>query len=542
MTYLPQSSASPLLPPQALGGGAASAPREQPVTSALEAIGQAARSEATPPSLEGRVSTAVPAEAAPPYSPEKVNLLAAVRVDGFALFNASLELRNDRDIVLAAVRLYGEALQYASLELRNDRDIVLAAVTQSGLALPYASQELRNHRDIVLAAVRQCGEALQFAGEALQNNPAIVRAAVTQSGSALRYAGYELQNDHDIVLAAVRQYGIALHNASPELQNDRAIVLAAVTKNGVALQFASVELRNDPDIVLAAVRQYGVALEVASPELQNDPGIVLAAVTQNGSALRSAGYALQNDPGIVLAAVTQNAWALHFASTELRNDPRFLLAAAEKNGLVLDQIPEPLRTLEVCSAAVAQNVEAISRVPRALIEEARSQMDNPSYFPLLPTEEQTPERARGAVEHNPLSLGCINATVVDKGILIAALRRKPEALNLIDPDLLTDTLVNALVYNSDSLTPNNAVTDTNEARKSALKKLADLAMKAKTYNPDIIYLLAQYFNDDREFMIFAIAKCGVDFTIASERLRGDPSVTSEILNINPAARDGVLEM
>jgi hypothetical protein len=517
MTYLPQSSASPLLPPQALGGGAASAPREQPVTSALEAIGQAARSEATPPSLEGRVSTAVPAEAAPPYSPEKVNLLAAVRVDGFALFNASLELRNDRDIVLAAVRLYGEALQYASLELRNDRDIVLAAVTQSGLALPYASQELRNHRDIVLAAVRQCGEALQFAGEALQNNPAIVRAAVTQSGSALRYAGYELQNDHDIVLAAVRQYGIALHNASPELQNDRAIVLAAVTKNGVALQFASVELRNDPDIVLAAVRQYGVALEVASPELQNDPGIVLA-------------------------AVTQNAWALHFASTELRNDPRFLLAAAEKNGLVLDQIPEPLRTLEVCSAAVAQNVEAISRVPRALIEEARSQMDNPSYFPLLPTEEQTPERARGAVEHNPLSLGCINATVVDKGILIAALRRKPEALNLIDPDLLTDTLVNALVYNSDSLTPNNAVTDTNEARKSALKKLADLAMKAKTYNPDIIYLLAQYFNDDREFMIFAIAKCGVDFTIASERLRGDPSVTSEILNINPAARDGVLEM
>jgi hypothetical protein len=75
-----------------------------------------------------------------------------------------------------------------------------------------------------------------------------------------------------------------------------------------------------------------------------------------------------------------------------------------------------------------------------------------------------------------------------------------------------------------------------------LQWLADLAMKGKIGNNDIIYLLAQYFNYDREFMIFAIAKHGVEFTIASERLRGDPSVVSEIIDINPKARDCIPEI
>ena len=132
--------------------------------------------------------------------------------------------------------------------------------------------------------------------------------------------------------------------------------------------------------------------------------------------------------------------------------------------------------------------------------------------------------------------------VVDDETLIAAVRRKPEALNLIHPDLLTASHVATLVYDHDALLPNNAAADPNEGRKRALKKLADLAMKGKIGNNDIINVLARYFNDDREFMIFAIAKCGVDFTIASERLRGDPSAVSEIMDINPMAEDSIPAM
>jgi hypothetical protein len=70
-------------------------------------------------------------------------MLAAVQLNGFALEDASEDLRKDRDVVLAAVQQNGLALQYASEDLRKDRDVVLAAMQQDGAALAYASPKLK---------------------------------------------------------------------------------------------------------------------------------------------------------------------------------------------------------------------------------------------------------------------------------------------------------------------------------------------------------------------------------------------------------------
>ena len=51
----------------------------------------------------------------------------------------SLQLIYDRKSLLAAVRQDGQALEDASVELRQDREVVLAAVQQHGYALQYAS-------------------------------------------------------------------------------------------------------------------------------------------------------------------------------------------------------------------------------------------------------------------------------------------------------------------------------------------------------------------------------------------------------------------
>ena len=63
---------------------------------------------------------------------DRAKLLAAVQRDpfGFALYDASAELKADREVVLAAVQQNGFALGYASAELRADREVVLAAVQQ----------------------------------------------------------------------------------------------------------------------------------------------------------------------------------------------------------------------------------------------------------------------------------------------------------------------------------------------------------------------------------------------------------------------------
>ena len=54
----------------------------------------------------------------------------------------------DRDEVLAAVKKDGWALYDADDSLKKDREIVLEAVKQNGYALDYASEELQNDPEL----------------------------------------------------------------------------------------------------------------------------------------------------------------------------------------------------------------------------------------------------------------------------------------------------------------------------------------------------------------------------------------------------------
>jgi hypothetical protein len=75
---------------------------------------------------------------------EKIDILAAVTQNGYALRLASVELRANKEVVLPAVTQNGYALDFASIELRADKEVVLAAVIQDGYALLFASDELKN--------------------------------------------------------------------------------------------------------------------------------------------------------------------------------------------------------------------------------------------------------------------------------------------------------------------------------------------------------------------------------------------------------------
>jgi hypothetical protein len=144
-----------------------------------------------------------------------------------------------------------------------------------------ASVALKNDREIVLAAVTQKVTALEYASDALKNDREIILAAVTQNGYALRYASDALKNDREIVLIAVNEKGLALMDASVALKNDREIVLAAVTNTGTALEFVPVQFQNDREIVLAAVTLNEDALEYASDEIKRDKNFWVEAIARN---------------------------------------------------------------------------------------------------------------------------------------------------------------------------------------------------------------------------------------------------------------------
>lgn len=87
---------------------------------------------------------------------------------------ANEKLQGDRDVMLAAVKVDGQALYYGSKEIRNDKDVVLEAVTKKGLILKYASNELRKDKEIVLVAIKQDKRALEYvSSEELKQDPDI---------------------------------------------------------------------------------------------------------------------------------------------------------------------------------------------------------------------------------------------------------------------------------------------------------------------------------------------------------------------------------
>ena len=65
---------------------------------------------------------------------------------------------------------YGNNLKFASIDLKNDKEIVLAAVIQNGNALQFASIYCRSNKEIVLQAVKQDKHALKYAIKNLKNN------------------------------------------------------------------------------------------------------------------------------------------------------------------------------------------------------------------------------------------------------------------------------------------------------------------------------------------------------------------------------------
>ena len=132
-------------------------------------------------------------------------MLWRVSQGGYALEDATEELRGDQEIVTRAVFQDGMALQYATEELKGDREIVMQAVSQDGYALQYATEELKGDREIVMQAVSDVGYALQYATEELKGDHEVVMRAVSKNGFALRFASQNLKGDKEMMQHAFRQ-------------------------------------------------------------------------------------------------------------------------------------------------------------------------------------------------------------------------------------------------------------------------------------------------------------------------------------------------
>lgn len=285
--------------------------------------------------------------AAPELREQKDLIWSAVSQCGQALQWASPALKNDYAVVHQAVTTDGLAFTFASEELRKRSELAWVAVGNCpcGRALEAASVELRDEHDLVKRAVSRVGRALQFASERLRSDRDLVLLAIATCQEALSWASADLRNDSVVVLAAVRQCGTALAWASVEVRTMRDVVLEAVRNTGEALEFASEQLQDDTDLALQAIRHTGKALRFASPRLKDDEMMVREAVKNDPRALEFASVNQQNNMAIVQEAVEGGApEAVRYLSEMQQADYELLVALVECDGRVFDYAPEHLRT------------------------------------------------------------------------------------------------------------------------------------------------------------------------------------------------------
>lgn len=136
----------------------------------------------------------------------------------------------------------------ATIELRDNTEVVDAACSQEDCALELARERLRGNRDIVLRAVSCHGIALRFASIDCCSDDEIVWEAVLQSGEALQFAEKRFLSDVAMVLSAVSNDPVVVMEWRSKVSSwngNTGVVMRAVAVSQYAIRFARQECNHD---------------------------------------------------------------------------------------------------------------------------------------------------------------------------------------------------------------------------------------------------------------------------------------------------------
>ena len=212
----------------------------------------------------------------------------------------NLPIWSDKDIVISVSTENGYALENASLNLKDDKEVVLAALREAGLVLEEASERLRSDKDVVKQAISTHAAALQDASPDLQLDKDLVMHQMISvldpdnNGHQYFYEWFSiegwdinLRSDQTLVIQALKIFNempyddFFAEEAKSLILNfphpSQEFFFAIININGYWIKYLDDEFKADKKIVLAAVQNSVNAFQFASDELQKDPDIIKAA-------------------------------------------------------------------------------------------------------------------------------------------------------------------------------------------------------------------------------------------------------------------------
>ena len=103
-------------------------------------------------------------------------VMKKVQEDGRNIYDASIELKKNKNIVIEAVKQCPDVV-YSDTDLNiylKDIEVMLEVVKKDGYMLRFASEELRNNEDIVVEAVKASKGAIKYVSNKIKDNEEIM--------------------------------------------------------------------------------------------------------------------------------------------------------------------------------------------------------------------------------------------------------------------------------------------------------------------------------------------------------------------------------
>ena len=79
------------------------------------------------------------------------------------------------ELLISGLKITGQILYYATMEMRDDKEVVKLAVENKPIILKYASNRLKSDKEIGIIAIKKDKSVFQFLGEELKVDEEILQ-------------------------------------------------------------------------------------------------------------------------------------------------------------------------------------------------------------------------------------------------------------------------------------------------------------------------------------------------------------------------------
>lgn len=430
-----------------------------------------------------------------------------------------------------AVQLDGNVIKFASVNIRDNKEIVMSAVKESCFALVHASDRLKNDEDIILQSTKRRSGLYDYHlvfPETLLKNRDFVLKLIQSNSYNIKFIPIDLKDDKLLYFSAIsddssilslipREFDDDTYNKLYILLENKEFATEVILKNIYVFDYLSDNLKKNEPFILNLIERYIELKQRGGYDKIEQKRNLLVSIIKINNNNRSIALACLK---YTLEDIYVGKYIFKNIAQDLFNNIDFLLSAMEINGFLLQYIPDNLKNHK---ALVLNAINSHSKVKNG-------QLGNES--PL----EYASELLRDDID-----------------VVLAAIEKDGKAILYASDNLKNNVdLVSQALKNGAGLSYFNYLPFKLQNRENLLLTLnngggliADIPTNLRS-DKEIVMIAVKYYGknlrqastelkNDKEIVMAAVKSCGEMLEYTSDELRNDPKIVLAAVTENGAA-------